>query len=817
MANTKCTNVRLNRLENKFRALWDYSGDHTKEFKYEFYYQSRLLPGNDVIFSSGSTGENYIKNAEADIPENAIKVWFRVKPVAEQDKNGKDYYTGEWAASASWTYAEIVPSAPPTPSVTFEVDTYNSKIYYLSGLLENLGAPDDTDKYEWRINFQIVREGRPQADPTVFDRQIVYNQEYNYNVDDIYDNYLAVRWEVEPGWRYAIRARYSVYTWPFSVRSQYPVLYSEWSQWSSMTISNPAAPTFIGAEESQEKQCYLEWEEVYSATTYTIEYTNDTKFFDHSDAVVAVQSAHSPLYINNMAYAPEYDNMYYFRVKATNQTGDSPWSNIVNCRLDCTPASPTTWSNRTSINTDEEEVILYWLHNSEDGGAMGNTKIELTVDDGEPTTIILAPEDVEYPDGPPKAGEVKIASYRVLQSVWEYISRIRYRMCTMCKGSRTQTYGEWSVMREIQVYQSPHVYFTVTDEDENATVITHYPFYINWYTTPAQQTKLSMVLTIRNEQPMNTVNTMGEDIYLPANSVIFTKSYLGDEMVTPIEMLPSDLVLVNGAQYHAYMDVSMDSGLTASSDELFTVELGGRSDIYDPTLTLRSKFDTVNCGLLLIPEAFDEDGDPIDNIEIDIYRKECDGSLTLVQKGVDPTTKTQVFDPHPVLKGCAYRLVGRSLVTGEATYTDTPSIDVPETAIVLQWDETWTTIEPNLSDIYQGTPYMGSILRLPYNVDVSDSNQPDVTTVAYAGRKNPVAYHGTQIGFTSSWNTDVPWYDKETIFQLRRLMNWNGDVYVREATGSSYWANITISMDITHAELVIPVTLQVTRIEGGRP
>ena len=42
-----------------------------------------------------------------------------------------------------------------------------------------------------------------------------------------------------------------------------------------------------------------------------------------------------------------------------------------------------------------------------------------------------------------------------------------------------------------------------------------------------------------------------------------------------------------------------------------------------------------------------------------------------------------------------------------------------------------------------------------------------------------------------------------------------GDVYVREPSGNGYWANIKVSFNQKHLNVTIPVTLNVTRVEGG--
>jgi hypothetical protein len=107
------------------------------------------------------------------------------------------------------------------------------------------------------------------------------------------------------------------------------------------------------------------------------------------------------------------------------------------------------------------------------------------------------------------------------------------------------------------------------------------------------------------------------------------------------------------------------------------------------------------------------------------------------------------------------------------------------------------------------------MLKLPYNIDVSDKYSPDVSLVNYIGRNHPVSYYGTHKGFTSTWNVDIDKKDEETIYALRRLATWPGDVYVREPSGTGYWANVTVSFGQTHKEVIIPVTLDIVRVEGG--
>ena len=74
---------------------------------------------------------------------------------------------------------------------------------------------------------------------------------------------------------------------------------------------------------------------------------------------------------------------------------------------------------------------------------------------------------------------------------------------------------------------------------------------------------------------------------------------------------------------------------------------------------------------------------------------------------------------------------------------------------------------------------MQKILIVEDDIDIQDTNDVDVTLVHYVGRRHPVSYYGTQLGHKATWNTTIPKNDTETIYMLRRLAIWQGDVYVR--------------------------------------
>ena len=61
----------------------------------------------------------------------------------------------------------------------------------------------------------------------------------------------------------------------------------------------------------------------------------------------------------------------------------------------------------------------------------------------------------------------------------------------------------------------------------------------------------------------------------------------------------------------------------------------------------------------------------------------------------------------------------------------------------------------------------------------------------------------------------IPKDDVGTIYALRRLSLWAGNAYVREPSGMGFWANVVPSFNVNYDGVTIPVTLEVTRVEGG--
>ena len=204
----------------------------------------------------------------------------------------------------------------------------------------------------------------------------------------------------------------------------------------------------------------------------------------------------------------------------------------------------------------------------------------------------------------------------------------------------------------------------------------------------------------------------------------------------------------------------------------------------------------------------------VENVTLSVYRQDYDGRFVTIATDIENLSSIYVTDPHPPLNYVNYRIVVTDKNTGSISYVDIPPYEIGVKSVIIQWGEKWENLTVLGQDPIEQVEWAGSMLKLPYNIDVSDSNTMDVSLVEYIGRAHPVSYYGTQLGVSSTWNVDIPKYDTNTLYGLRLLSIYAGDVYVREPSGSGYWANISVSFSQKHRQLTIPVTLNIKRVDG---
>jgi hypothetical protein len=274
-----------------------------------------------------------------------------------------------------------------------------------------------------------------------------------------------------------------------------------------------------------------------------------------------------------------------------------------------------------------------------------------------------------------------------------------------------------------------------------------------------------------------------------------------------------DIDFENEKSYTITVRVAMSSGMTAEASQVVSIDL--EASILWPNAEV-SVDPELLCAYIR-PYCTDDEDNLIENVTLSVYRRDYDGRFTEIATGLDNSRNLVITDPHPSLDFARYRIVATSTVTGQIGYYDLPGEEVSETGLIIQWDEVWSNfnIPSGDGDGLANSAWAGSMLRLPYNVKVSESSNIDKNLIEYIGRSAPVSYYGTQLGVGGTWSSEFPATDVDTRYALRRLQIWRGDAYVREPNGVGYWASINVSFNKDYDNLLIPVTLDITRVEGG--
>lgn len=738
-------------------ATWTWSKSNTKEYEVRWYYYNQ---GYWFLIQSTVTTDYSIYTA----PDIATAVRFSVRPISETHKvNDKDtvYWTAGWAQERTYSFADNPPKTPGVPSVKIEK-------YTLTAELDNLAVNGDS------IQFQIVKDN---------------DKVYNTGVAKIVTNHASYSCTVPAGSKYKVRCR--------SMRDD---LYSGWSDYSNEVNTPPSTPSKIEiCRANSSTSVYLEWSSVDNAESYDIEYTTDKNYFDISNKTTLINAGELNKYeITGLTTGDEY----FFRVRSVNAGGNSGWSDVSSTAIGKTPTSPTTWSSTTTAVVGEK-LMLYWVHNTEDNSKETFAELELYVN-GVKETYTIQNKDVDDEDD----DQNKTGSYEIVTSDYVEGVKIQWRVRT---AGVTKVYGDWSIQRTVDIYAPPTLGLNVTDVNgESIDVLESLPFVVTALAGPNTQVPIGYHLSIIANDTYETVDADGQTVTINAGDSVYSKYFdINDQLVARISA--DHISLSNNCRYTVSCLAHMDSGLNAQSTYPFSVSW--TSEQYEPNAEISIDRNVYSASIR--PFCRDEYGLVLSNVTLAVYRRAYDGSLIELASGIDNTKDTFITDPHPALDYARYRIVATDKVTSLVSYYDLPGYPVGGKDIIIQWDEAWSNFDAAGEDRLDQSIWSGSMLKLPYNVDVSDSYNPDVALVEYIGRGHPVSYYGTQRGETSSWNAEIERDDEETLYGLRRLANWTGDVYVREPSGSGYWASIKVSFSQKHKGLTIPVTLNVTRVEGG--
>ena len=765
-------------------CTWSFDRADTSNYEVKWEYDTGA--GGWRIGTQGTTTN---KQSDYSAPENAKKVRVSITPKSDNWSDGQ-------TASREYDFSNNPPELPPIPS--FDIDELDVMTIELTNIQNTINAnaiefaiyQDDTFKY---------RTGTATI-----------NQEARY---------CKFTTTVDPGHRYKVRCR--------AVRG---TIYSGWTDYTDNDLSTPVAPSDITTLRSQkisEQQAvqyavFVEWPDVPSAKNYLVEWATNIEYFDTGEA--SSQTTEEGAGPRLLVTGIELGHEYFFRVASLNEKGRSKtYTPIESVKLGTRPAAPTTYSNVNSCILGED-LKLYWIHNSTDGSIETTARIHFTIIDSahpelEPTEIVKV-----IPNDRPEEEKTKTSVYIINTDdpEWATVGAgyiIKWKVQT---AGVIAEYSEWSVEREVNVYAPPELSLDVVDNNGNSIEeINTFPFYISLLSEPPAQTPISYYIEVVALQAYRTVDEVGKVKMVSIGDKVYQKYY--DPQDNPwrflLEMTPGNIDLENNIQYAINATVSLNSGLSASSTKTISVYFD--EVFYDVFAEVIINKDTYEASIHPYCNQYDEvEGEIVaslvENCTLAVYRKEYDGTFTLIESGVANEENLFVTDPHPSLDYARYRVVATMNDTGAISYADIPPIKYKESAIIIQWAEEWSSFNSDNEGSGVVEPaWSGSLLKLPYNITISENNNMDVSLINYVGRKRPVSYYGTHLGETATWNVEIPKDDKETLYAIRRLSIWTGDVYVREPSGTGYWANVSVSYSIKYSDLVIPITITITRVEGG--
>ena len=626
---------------------------------------------------------------------------------------------------------------------------------------------------------------------------------------------------VDSGHEYRVRAR--------AVRGN---IYGGWTNFTSNDISLPVAPseiTTLRPQKISEQQSVtygvlVEWPAVQTAKQYEIQWTTNVEYFDTPSSEVHSQTTEEGAGPRILITDIDLGYEYFFRIRSINDKGNSlNWTPIKSVTLGTKPSAPTTWSNVVSAIIGED-LNLYWRHNSTDGSLETFARIHITVIDSAHPEL----EPMEYTkvieNTKPEEERDQNSVYTINTDDPEWAGLLGEGFIIKWKVQTAGVIGEysdWSTEREVNVYTQPTLELDITNKDSiSVEEIDGFPFYLNILARPSTQKPISYYIEIVSNDAYNTIDNIGEVKAINPGDKVYQKYYDPERNAWRflLEMTPALIDLHSGSNYTVNITVAMDSGLNATISQNFDVSLSETG--YSPYADILVDKETLTASIHpYCMENYEDEGEIKQRLSegctLAVYRREYDGSFTEIATEIENAENTYVVDPHPALDYARYRIVARADETGTISFYDVEAVKVGEPSIVIQWSEKWSKFDYNPNENNLEVPWAGSMLKLPYNVDISENKNQDVSLIEYAGRKHPVSYYGTQIGETASWNCDIPADDKELLYGLRRLSKWMGDVYVREPSGTGYWANITVSISKKHLDVVIPVSFSIKRVEGG--
>lgn len=789
--------------------------------------------------------EGYLdKYWDITAPDEANAISVSVKPVSrtypvDEDTN-LPYYKADWSGYKDFKF-DAKPQTPPKPTVEVSGDKIKMTVSDI-----NLNG-DDLYSKTHDIRFELTR-----VEPNDHTVMIPNSHEYSpYWIAMTSTSKTSSQTPSKKGEYYRVRciARFV----PDSTKDF--AVESEWSEYSEVVLMPPDNPKIEDISPLSDKDVRIKWQKINGADKYIIQYihkdsipkdmvvvedVNNMPKDDYQYKYISLTELFTYTSINKSEVTVEMisgddkdyatyvlqniaSGEYYIRIFSSNKSGQSTGSetekrSLKSFIIGTAPTAPTTWSNSNTA-VKGEPIELYWIHNSEDNSILKRSKLEIsyngiakqfdidsnafsdTIADNIPITAIAYDYEKET------TRHCTIDTTNVESGM-----TIKWRVWTAgaaVNKDGTPKYSEDpSIERTIEVYDKPTLNVNLVDLITGVVSdITGFPFMINASVTHVNNQKpMSYHISLVPNRSYETMDDTGNVIVIPANTPVYSK-YIDTNVTTMKNVTVSnngfdvsvvvdagDCDLIKGVGYTVQATVSMDSGLSSDfSNGYYYVEWADEVTLIPGgNVTVDKENVTANISIV----ATDATGTPVfdNSYEFAVYRREIDGTFVLIEDGLE--YNSVAIDKYPALDYARYRVVARSKRTGRMTYQDLNSVYIGEYGIIIR--------------------YADVLLRLIYNIKVNDTFGTEGSLVNYIGREYPVSYYGTHKSHTSSWTTEIPKTDIDTLNAIRRLAVWMGNVYVREPYGTGYWANISVSYGHDYSSLTIPISFSITRVEGDK-
>lgn len=579
------------------------------------------------------------------------------------------------------------------------------------------------------------------------------------------------------------------------------------SAWAyASVVTRPAVPQNPAAEATGPTSARVAWSASTGATSYKVQHiAGDSPDFDSNPEAVDETEISA-----GTSYTPsdlEPGTVHWFRVRACNASGESGWSATCSCTVATPPEAPTVLDTASSY-MEGGTARIRWTHNATDGSAQTAAQVELSYTGpnapGEGETV-----DV---DGAVQALALDLAGMGDGTSV-------AFRVRT--KGAHAD-WSPWSGTRSFAVYEQPNLGCVLEQPDgagdwrplSSDDPLACFPIHATLDASGGGNAVVAYDVAIVCAAPADVIDMYGRTVRTSVGEVAWQGHYDTSDDPLEVEVGAGECMLADGGTYELRAAVAMASGLRAESDPApFGVSFDVSMAQPSATVTFDPDYltaDVVPACYELDPETGEETGELRDGTSLAVYRIEADGDLVCLARRVANDGATTVTDPHATFRECWYHVVAVDDATGVSTAADY-SDDSEHGSCTIQWGESWRPAGEGATRY----DYEGSILDGFYNMTFDQDVEPSAEAARYAGRKRPVHYYdGIAVEESASYTIQFSLSDAETMSLARALLAYPGDVYVREPTGTGYWARVR--GHVSYAAGIPFATLSVTAKPSDR-